>query len=161
MKRILIISIALLMGLIGCKEPNKEQPGTTETINATNHQAESKTSREPDNAWIKEIVLNNGIKWKANKETTDGVMLMLSYIDEGQATTSNEYRALGNRLNAVKNTVVKECTMDGASHDNLHIWLHPLIKKIAMLQKTQNKEEGALLLSDIKMHLEGYYDYFN
>ncbi|MBD0778392.1 hypothetical protein HPE56_11360 [Maribacter sp. ANRC-HE7] len=161
MKRIIIISIALLMGLIGCQETKKEQPGTTEKISETNHQADSKMSQEPDNAWISEIVLDNGVKWKANKETTDGVVLMLSYINERQPTTSNEYRALGDRLNTVKNTVVKECTMDGASHDNLHIWLHPLIKKIAMLQKTQNQEEGALLLLNLKTHLEGYYDYFN
>ena len=107
------------------------------------------------------MVLNNGIKWQANKETNDGVMTMLTKINEAKTSTTADYKKLGDTLNDVKNTVVKECTMKGPSHDNLHVWLHPLIEKIEMLQKTENTEEGVYLISNIKKHLEGYYEYFN
>ncbi len=163
MKKTIITVIALFFIVAGCKEiknKNAAQDETTdtETIDYKNH---TKTPNELNNDWVNVIVLNNDIKWQANIETTEGVMKMLSLIEENQTINIEDYIKLGNSLNEVKNTVVKECTMEGASHDNLHVWLHPLIKKIELLQKIQNAEEGAQLTSNIKMHLEGYYDYFN
>ena len=131
------------------------------TIETVDHESHAGATKGPDEAWVKEIVLDNGIKWRANVETTNGVTKMLSLISENQASTAEGYRKLGDGLNEVKNTVVKECTMEGASHDNLHVWLHPLIEKIKRLQKTESAEEGAKLTSNIKNHLEGYFDYFN
>ena len=101
------------------------------------------------------------MKWQANKETTDGVMAMLTLLSEAKTSTTADYKKLGDGLNELKNTVVKECTMKGASHDNLHVWLYPLIKKIELFQKTESMEEGAHLSSNIKIHLEKYFDYFN
>ena len=162
MKRIVIISVALSLIIIGCKENKKAAPAavdiTTASVEVESH---SGATQEPEDTWVNDIVLNNGIKWQANKETTDGVMAMLSLMNESKTSTMNDYKKLGDGLNEVKNSVVKECTMKGASHDNLHVWLYPLIKKIEMLQKTKNTEEGAYFTSSIKKHLEGYYEYFN
>ena len=155
--------IALFFIVAGCKEiknKNAAQVETTdtETIDYKNH---AETPHELNNDWVNEIELNNGIKWQANKETTEGVREMLTLIQDKKTTTTKDYKKLGVVLNKVKNTVVKECTMKGASHDSLHVWLHPLIEKIELLQKVENAEEGAQLTSNIKTHLEGYYDYFN
>ena len=147
--------------LISCKETEKENPtGAETTIETVDHDGHSGATQELDNSWASDMVLNNGIKWQANKETNDGVMTMLTKINEAKTSTTADYKKLGDTLNDVKNTVVKECTMKGPSHDNLHVWLHPLIEKIEMLQKTENTEEGAYLTSNIKEHLEEYYDYF-
>lgn len=156
------VMMAALSLAISCKEIKKENPvetaTTTETVEQDNHAG---ATQKLDDAWVNDIVLNNGIKWQANKETTEGVMAMLTLINENKVSKTNDYKKLGDGLNEVKNTVVKECTMKGASHDNLHVWLHPLIEKIEVLQKAENAEEGAYLTSNIKKHLEGYYDYFN
>ena len=162
MKRTTIILMALSIALLSCKETKKEHPAASETTSESpGHNSHVKAAIEFNNTWVNEIVLNNGIKWSANTETTDGVREMLTLIQDNKTTTTVDYKKLGVALNNVKNTVVKECTMEGASHDNLHVWLHPLIEKIALLQKVQNAEEGAQLTSNIKTHLEGYYDYFN
>ena len=163
MKKTIITVIALFFIVAGCKEiktKNAAQDETTdtETIDYKNH---TKTPNKLNNDWVNVIVMNNDIKWQANIETTDGVREMLTLIKDNKTTTIDDYKKLGVTLNNAKNTVVKECTMEGASHDNLHVWLHPLIEKIELLQKIQNAEEGAQLTSNIKMHLEGYYDYFN
>jgi len=50
--------------------------------------------------------------------------------------------------------------MEGPSHDNLHVWLYPLIKKIEQLQKTETTNEGAKTLADIIENLNAYYTYF-
>lgn len=157
-----IIGLAVLFLAISCKEGQKKNSPETETnMETVGHESHAGATHIPDDAWVNEIVLDNGVKWMANKETTDGVRKMLALIGDNKASTSEAYRELGNSLNEVKNTVVKECTMEGASHDNLHVWLHPLIEKIELLQKTENAEEGAQLTSNIKNHLEGYFDYFN
>lgn len=154
--------MAALSLAISCKETNKENPAEIKTsVEKVDHENHSTISNELNDTWVNDIILNNGIKWSANTETTDGVREMLTLIKDNKTTTIDDYKKLGVTLNNVKNTVVKECTMEGASHDNLHVWLHPLIEKIELLQKIQNAEEGAQLTSNIKMHLEGYYDYFN
>ncbi len=154
--------MAALSLAISCKETNKENPAEMKTsVETVDHENHSTMSNDLNDTWVNDIILNNGIKWSANTETTDGVREMLTLIKDNKTTTIDDYKKLGVTLNNAKNTVVKECTMKGASHDNLHVWLHPLIEKIELLQKIQNAEEGAQLTSNIKMHLEGYYDYFN
>ncbi|MGB5436815.1 MAG: hypothetical protein WBM98_13055 [Maribacter sp.] len=161
MKRITILLAAIALGLTGCRETTKEH---STGVKATSETQEQKSHVEPaltpDKSWTNEIVLNNGIKWSANTETTDGVRDMLKLITDSKTKTTIDYKNLGEALNNIKNTVVKECTMKGASHDNLHVWLHPLIEKIALLQKVENKKDGAQITSNLKEHLEAYYDYF-
>ncbi|MDT7830025.1 hypothetical protein RQM65_15260 [Pricia sp. S334] len=161
MKRTAILLSAFSLLVIRCKETKKEIPTESETTNKTVVPEDGSSSTQAsDDAWVNDIMLNNGVKWQANKETTDGVTAMKALIDATDATNVADYKKLGDALNEVKNTVVRECTMKGASHDNLHVWLHPLIEKIEMLQNVKNTEEGAQLTSKIKTHLEGYYDYF-
>ncbi len=155
--------MATLFLVISCKEVKKEiQTPNEKTVKKTeNYDNHAGATQKIDDSWVNEIALNRGVKWQANIETTNGVSAMLSLINESKVSTSDDYKKLGDTLNNVKNTVVKECTMKGPSHDNLHVWLHPLIKKIEMLQKTDNTKDGVYLTSKIKKHLEGYYDYFN
>jgi hypothetical protein len=50
--------------------------------------------------------------------------------------------------------------MTGPSHDNLHVWLHPLIEKIEALQNTDSEASGVQRVHDIEQHLNGYYEFF-
>jgi hypothetical protein len=50
--------------------------------------------------------------------------------------------------------------MTGPSHDNLHVWLHPLIEKIEALQNTDSEASGVQRVRDIEQHLNGYYEFF-
>ena len=113
-----------------------------------------------NNAWVNEIKLDNGNKWEANLETTEGVDKMLNLVKSSAPKTVEDYHALASKLNEDKNVVVKKCTMEGPSHDNLHVFLHPLIEKIEALGKVSNTDEGAETLASIKENLEGYYNYF-
>ena len=158
MKKITILIVLVSFALTNCKQAVNENQKSRRV------QPEAKTvveKQQQADDWTNEIVLNNGIKWQANQETTNGVNAMLSLIDERKVSAPEDFKKLGDTLNEVKNLVIKECTMKGASHDNLHIWLHPLAEKIELLQKTGSMEEGEKLTSSIKVHLEGYYEYFN
>lgn len=156
-----VIIITALSLAISCKEVKKTDSTQTVTKSEPVEQEfDVQTSLELDYTWVNNIVLNEGKKWQANKETTDGVNAMLKSINEATTSTTSDYIKLGDRLNDIKNTVIKECTMEGASHDNLHIWLHSLIEKIELLQKVENTEVGKQITSNIEKHLEGYYNFF-
>ncbi len=161
MKRTALLLSTFSLLMISCKEAKNDNTTESETITETvDHENHTESAKELVNAWADEIVLNNGVKWQANKETTDGVKTMLSLINEKKVSSSEDYNILGNELNEVKNTVVKECTMKGPSHDNLHVWLYPLVKKIEQLQKTETMDDGAEILASIIDHLNAYNTYF-
>ncbi len=157
----LIYSMSLL-ALISCKDSKKEE-------HVTEHNTQEQVSTEAilleenaalNNNWINEIQLDNGDKWLANIKTTEGVNRMLKLISESKTETVEDYLSLANKLNDRKNTLVKECTMTGPSHDNLHMFLHPLIEKIDVLLETKTTEESAETLKSITDNLNAYNTYF-
>ncbi len=163
-KTILITAIVSAL-LIGCnetkhKEVNTETVETTEGIHEHEMEEMAAETHTMNNAWVNEIRLDNGSKWEANLETTEGVDKMLKLVKSSDPKTVEDYHSLASKLNDDKNVVVKKCTMEGPSHDNLHVFLHPLIEKIEALGKVSTTDEGTEVTASIKENLEGYYNYF-
>jgi len=166
MRKTILTAAILATVFVGCKDQNKTETAVeTETVHEHVEDATLEGHADDvfalDNAWMSEIELDNGKKWDANIETTDGVNAMLGYIDEMAPTTVAEYHELALKLNDEKNIVIKECTMEGPSHDNLHVFLHPLIDKIAALGKVSTAEQGAKVTETILENLNAYKNYFN
>ena len=159
-------SMAILLGattifLHSCKNnPNKQNTGSQSKPDQVQVEEPSTKVAISHDAWNHRIQLDRGSKWQANAETTLGVSKMHKAMIEFKGRSVSDYRALGDKLNALKNTLVKECTMTGPSHDNLHIWLHPLIEKIEALQNIDSEASGAQMVQDVEQHLNGYYDFF-
>jgi len=141
--------------LAGCK--NTEKP---ENIEKPKIAPQEQTQDILGTQWKNEIQLNNGAKWEANLETTEGVKEMQEVLNAQETTTIEDYHQLATHLNEIKNTVVKECTMNGASHDNLHIWLYPLIEKMNALVETNNLDEAASIKQSIEDNLDAYTTFF-
>ncbi|HLV14197.1 MAG TPA: hypothetical protein VKY41_03375 [Xanthomarina sp.] len=163
-----LLSIAMMAFILtSCNNNNKkEAPAAeqitqedTEVVSHENHDSHDASS-VLNNNWMNEIQLDNGSKWLANIETTDGVNDMLKLISEAKTESIEDYLSLADKLNTRKNTLVKECTMTGPSHDNLHVFLHPLIEKIDVLLETKTTEEGAKVLKSITDNLNAYTTYF-
>ncbi len=159
MKKVIFTVAILSAFMISC---NDNQKANTETSLETeiHHDAHEHHAMALNNDWVKDIKLDNGTKWDANLETTKGVENMLKSISASSPQSVEDYHALAGELNEEKNFVVKECTMEGASHDNLHVFLHPLIEKIDALGKVDTVEEGIEITTSIKENLGAYYDYF-
>ncbi len=110
--------------------------------------------------WMKNMSLNDGEKWEANKETTDGVANMLKLLEETGASTTEAYQKNGTLLKEHIDLVLNQCTMKGESHDQLHTFLVPLISKVDKLKSANMDEQGAKIQGKIKEHLEVYDTYF-
>jgi hypothetical protein len=142
-----LIFTLILIALFSCKENKKQDIIDTESIYS--------------NSWIKDIKLNNGLKWKANVETNEGVEKMQNSIKSQSTKTLAEYYKLAEILNRDKNYVIKKCSMKGDSHDNLHVWLLPLMSKINALSDTKSIEVASKLKQSIQENIDAYHDYFN
>jgi len=165
MKKIILTTAIISALLLGCNETKTKEESsniveTTEDVHEHPMEEMSTEMHSMNNAWVNEIKLDNGNKWQANLETTEGVDKMLSLIKSSDPKTVEDFHALASKLNEDKNVVVKKCTMEGPSHDNLHVFLHPLIEKIEVLGKVSTTDEGAETIASIKENLEGYYNYF-
>lgn len=160
----LIFTMSLLL-LVSCNNSKKEEHivehnmHETESVSHEKHETRQ-TKTAINNDWINDIQLDNGAKWLANKQTTEGVNKMLLLISESKTETVEDYLRLANILNDKKNTLVKKCTMTGPSHDNLHVFLHPLIEKIDVLLATKTNVEGSETLKSIQYNLNAYNTYF-
>ena len=158
-----VILTLSLLAFVGCKD-SKSQDTKTESVE---HSAEIHNDHEGHdasgvyaNAWVNEIQKDNGEKWQADDTTNEGVKNLENIINSVTPSTLEEFHKLAEQLNEQKNFLVKNCTMKGASHDNLHVWLHPLIEKINALLKTETVEDAAKITNSIEENINAYSDYF-
>ena len=142
-----IFYVLILFALVSCKESKKQDAAEINDLYS--------------NSWVQEIKLDNGTKWQSNSETNEGVLKMQINIKDMSTNTLEEYYELAEKLNVDKNYVIKNCTMKGDSHDNLHVWLLPLIAKIDALSEANTIEEAAKLKQSIEENVNEYSDYFN
>lgn len=165
MKKVIFTAVILSAILIGCKDNKENKIETSVETEAIHEHTEALSDHDHgvmalNNAWLDEIQLNEGKKWDANSETTQGVDKMAEIMKNNSANTVEEYHHLASELNDQKNFVVKECTMTGPSHDNLHVFLHPLIEKIDALSKVETVDNAEDITASIKENIEEYYNYF-
>lgn len=145
---------------LGCKDSNKHDDTTSPAEIQIEDGVVHQETAVLDNSWIHEINLDADEKWMANIETTEGVENMLNLLKSTPTESVEDYHLLADELNEEKNYIIKECTMEGPSHDNLHVFLHPLIDKVEALSNVTTIDEGARVKESIEENLQKYYDYF-
>jgi hypothetical protein len=107
-----------------------------------------------------DVKLNDGAKWEANPETTQGIGKMLGIIsDFGPNPTVEDYRSLHKRLATEFQSILQKCTMKGEAHNQLHNYLMPLKEKMDTLS-TGNLETCNKVLPEIKDYLMKYSHFF-
>ena len=126
-----------------------------------NSTTEQVTNSTKNNFTIEGLKLNNGEKWKANPETTEGIDKMIQLTSSFTSEpTIEDYQNLGLSLEEQKKYILNQCTMDGIAHDNLHKYLMPLIRRINGIKEVESTDKGIKILNYIKKHLAAYKDYF-
>lgn len=102
------------------------------------------------------VKLNNGKKWKANPETTEGIKKMQALVKTQLESGKNDALKLQQSLEKEFKTIFQKCTMTGEAHDQLHNYLIPLKDKIKKLDAdTPNAE-----LQELMAYLDSYRTYF-
>ena len=133
------------------------------TITACNYIAREKSTDPPESLAAVEqqettdsVVLDNGKKWIANPETTEGIENMKVIAAEAMATHQSASVFLPD-LEHELNTIFEKCTMTGEAHEQLHHFLVPLKKQLENLGTSQ---AGEVETQSLIQYLDTYSRYF-
>lgn len=107
-----------------------------------------------------QIELNEGQKWKVNKEMLPHISASDSLVNQYFETKSTDFKKLATELKENNKKLVKSCTMKGKSHDALHLWLHPYMEMVDDLNSCTNEEEANKQIKDIQKSFEKFSQYF-
>ena len=145
-----LMILALLVSTTACENANEEnQEGTAQT--------ESNEAPSHNDIGVK---LDNGKRWPANKETTEGMNNMIQIMD---AFTDKEnvdsYKTLTDDLNSEFSMIIQKCNMTGEAHNQLHNYILPMKDKFEKLSSSDLSECKAAF-DDLKTHLSAYKAHF-
>lgn len=151
MKSIVVLGISVLF-LWSCNNSTKK----TTVPQETEHRAE-----QHSDANTQEIELHNGEKWLVNEEMKPFVLkgeeLVNVYIQDGKT----DYKTLAQQLKNQNNQLIKSCTMEGKSHDELHKWLHPHLEIVKALEGETDTKNANEIVEKLQHSYQQYHQYFN
>jgi hypothetical protein len=146
--KVKIVIILLLAFVFGCNTENKK--GQTKT----------KETKEISLLDTLQLRLNHGNKWLVNPETQGGVVKMNAMIEGFKTDTNKDYNALGKKLAKQTSYIIKNCSMVGEPHDQLHVVLVPMLDEISNLKEAKNNTEGEAALTKLEGLIKDYFIYF-
>ncbi|HRP91231.1 MAG TPA: hypothetical protein PKX92_14480 [Edaphocola sp.] len=151
MKKVFVLGISVLF-LWSCNNTTEKSTTHQEAENHAEHQQDESSES---------IELNNGEKWLVNEEMKPFVMkgeeLVNSYIQDNQT----DYKALAQQLIEQNNQLIKSCTMNGKSHDELHKWLHPHLEIVNALEEEKDAAKANEIVLQLQKSYQDYHQYFN
>ena len=140
--------IVIVLFFMSCKnETHKNNSNTTEVEEVTADKS------------IK-LKLDNGQKWIANEETHIGIKNMDSIIKAFKSEANKDYILLGGALSKQTSFVIKNCTMKGEPHDQLHEVLVPMLDEISILKESESKDDSENALGKLESLIKNYFNYF-
>lgn len=155
----LILALAVSFSLFACGEKNQETPVVETQQSEEAHQHDEANHDEHASA-EGPIELDNGQAWKVNDEMKpyieSGETLLKTYVSEGD----KDYKALAAKLKEENNKLIKSCTMDGKSHEELHKWLHPHIELLDKLEQADSPETAQQVVDELFKSMEVYHSHF-
>lgn len=151
MKQTFIIALSVFT-IFSCKE---SKTVTSEDSKTVINQTEVKVEKSTD------LALNNNEKWLVNKEMKPFVMKGEELVNTYIESNKSDYKELANQLKMQNDQLIQSCTMKGASHDELHKWLHPHLEIVASLNNTVDVETAKPIIQNLANSYEMYHQYFN
>ena len=151
MKKVIVFGMSVVL-LWSCNNSTEKSSAHQETENHAGHQHDENSDA---------IELNNGEKWLVNEEMKPFVLkgeeLVNAYIQDGKT----DYKTLAEQLKDQNSQLIKSCTMDGKSHDELHKWLHPHLEIVKALENETDVTKVNESVLQLQYSYQHYHQYFN
>jgi hypothetical protein len=149
MKKVFLIPVLVfILFAVGCAGNSTQTEATTTETAAV--------EEEHHHGQLAEVQLDNGEKWEANAETTEGIDNMLLAVNNTADSEAPDYLALKDNLEKEFMIILEKCTMTGESHDQLHNYLLPLKAKYDQLEASSTKHD----IEELSDYLNSYRNYF-
>jgi hypothetical protein len=142
MKQLLMVVLA---AFVSCTNQQTADQPRNNTINNN----EGKVATVP---------LNSGAKWKADEATMKNVAAMVQVVSDSTYEDAEKRKQLYTNLKAKTDTLVKECSMKGAEHDALHVWLEKVLEDLKKLKEEDGEYNEAY--AALKKDIANFYQSF-
>lgn len=153
-----ILMVFVLVAFVACKDQNSPGPIEETVIETVEQPIEEVILEAEEQATVLE--LDNGEKWEANIETTEGVATLTQLVQKFEVSDDiNAYHALNDELQVVFKEIFDKCTMTGEGHEQLHNFLIPVHKQLTVLGE-QDLEASKKSIAKLKEQLAVYPEYF-
>ena len=120
--------------------------------------AEFKGEKKIDKA---ELSLNDGAKWQANIETTEGIDKMTALLRKGKNETDiTVLNKIGEDVFSELKIIFSKCTMKGEEHEMLHQFLQPNIVNINSLKEVTNVDNAQNIVMLLERNFNSYHNFF-
>lgn len=157
MKKLFILALSSFV-LLSCNNTTEKSTLKKEE----NPKEETVKQEDPkDDDKSETVELNNGAKWVVNEEMKPYVMKGEEMVNDYVQTNRTDYKKLAADLKTENDKLIKSCTMNGKSHDELHKWLEPHLKLTKHLEKADDAAEAKTLVMDLQSSYNNYHQYFN
>ncbi len=147
MKRIIVLLSFGILGLVSCKESNKNHAHSDQDKTTSIHHNEGQEER---------LRLDNGKKWIANDATHIGMTNINNLLAEYLKNKNTDRVTLAKAMSKETSTLISKCNMTGEAHDQLHLVLVPILESIDEIKKS-NSDEALMKLEN---HLKEYFRHF-
>lgn len=127
------------------------------TSQQTAEQHENNTSNDNQDEVVT-VPLNSGAKWKADEATKKNVAAMVQVVSDSTYADAGKRKQLCANLKTKIDTLVKECSMKGAEHDALHVWLEKVLKDLKELK--EDDDEYSEAYAALKKDIANFYQSF-
>lgn len=158
MKKFTWLAAAIFLMVSCTSTDNNQAQESTEVVAEEHH--DHHEHHEHHDSDSEEIELNNGERWLVNEEMKPHLMeaetALAEFVEEG----SQDFNQLVETLKTKNTALIKSCTMDGKSHDELHKWLHPHLELVDELEKAQDEQEATNLVQKLSESYELYHQHF-
>ncbi len=151
----IITIITILVFAISCKNKIENKDVITPIEENTEIKQPDKHQHEAS-----AVQLNDGKKWEANIETTEGIKKMQQIMASfSKKESPSAYTSLKESLEFEFTAIFEKCTMKGESHNQLHNYLKPMLGLFDGLEST-NLDTCKESYQTMNKHLSHYNNYF-
>lgn len=106
------------------------------------------------------LSLNQGERWEMDAHTRDMLLQMEETFFAADHSSQAGLNAVGVKLKGQLDKLIAGCTMHGAAHDQLHLFLTDYIPTIDRLADASDYEKARAAAIELKGQLETYKHYF-
>lgn len=161
MKNLFITATAAVLLFSSCSDKAEMHETKADSSSAVKlNEPEEADEHQHDDHGSEAIELNDGKKWTVNAEMKPFIANSEKLVTDYKQSGSADYRKLAEQLSAENDKLIKSCTMEGKSHDELHKWLHPHLELVKQLKEVSEQRHADAVVSNLETSFKDFHTYF-
>ncbi len=106
------------------------------------------------------LQLNDGKKWDLSDESMKKMTVILERINNFNSTDVSDFNLLGKEMFDSAKTIMLDKEYDDTLYAQIQIFFHSIEDDMHNLMSSKSVKEAKVLLANVKVKVEGFFDFF-